>query len=274
MQLTQAILPVAGLGTRFLPWTKAVPKELLPIGNEPIIAHIVDECIAASIADICFVISRGKEAIPAYFYEDPALEAELERRGKKEHLSQLRKYNDVDFHVVYQDEQKGDGHAILQAADWISSDHVAVCFGDDLFTGAAPGLPQLKAAYEAHIKTLDAAVVALQQVAKDQTGRYGIVEVEREDGTNPRLKKLKGLVEKPAPDKAPSNLGIVGRYLIPRSTFEILPTVKGGHGGEIRLIDALIAQLKSIEIYGYECEGTRLDTGTPEGYREAVIALG
>lgn len=281
MQLTQAILPVAGLGTRFLPWTKAVPKELLPLGNEPIIAHIVDECVAAGIQDICFVISHGKEAIPAYFYEDPALEAELERRGKKEHLEQLRKYDDVNFHVVYQDVQHGDGHAILQAADWVKSDHVAICFGDDLFIEKDPAIVQLKKAYEASIEPVlsavegpDAAIIALQQIDRSQTERYGIVDVEKEDASNPRLKKLRGLVEKPKPDKAPSNLGIVGRYIIPRSTFGILPQVEGSHGGEIRLIDALIKQLGPIEIYGYECEGRRLDTGTPEGYKEAVIALG
>jgi len=274
MQLTQAILPVAGLGTRFLPWTKVVPKELLPLGNEPIIARIVDECIDAGIKDICFVINKGKEMIPEYFYENPALEAELEKRGKKHYLERLQRYGDTDFHTVYQDEQLGDGHAILQAADWVQSEHVAVLFGDDLFTGDVPGIRQLKKAYEAHVREPGGAIVALENIDISKTNRYGVVDIEEENAENPRLKKLRGMVEKPEPDAAPSTLGIVGRYIIPKSTFQVLPSVGAGHGGEIRIIDALIEQLQSIPIYGYECEGKRIDTGTPEGYREALRVLG
>jgi UTP-glucose-1-phosphate uridylyltransferase len=131
MRLTQAILPVAGFGTRFLPWTKVVPKELLPIGNVPIIALLVDECLSVGINDICFVISRGKEAIPEYFEPHRALERELETRGKLHMLEELKKYDNVNFHVVYQNEMKGDGHAILQAHYWVGSDPVAVLFGDN-----------------------------------------------------------------------------------------------------------------------------------------------
>jgi len=274
MNLTQAILPVAGLGTRFLPWTKVVPKELLPIGNEPIIAHVVDECLSAGIKDICFVISHGKEAIPQYFFENPALEEELKQRGKMDHLERLKQYDEVNFHTVYQEEQLGDGHAILQAADWVNSEHVAVLFGDDLFTGAEPGVKQLKEIYEAHIQSPDGAVVALESIAKEDTSKYGIVEVENEHEAEAKLRKLGGMVEKPQPEDAPSLLGIVGRYLIPRSTFNVLPEVEAGQGGEIRLIDALIKQLQSIPIYGYECEGKRIDTGTPEGYKNALSIIG
>ncbi len=274
MQLTQAILPVAGLGTRFLPWTKAVPKELLPLGNEPIIAHIVDECIAAGITDICFVISKGKEAIPQYFAPHPELESELKRRGKLDELKTLEKYHQVHFTTVYQDQQHGDGHAILQAQNWVKSEHVAILFGDDLFVNATPGIAQLKSAYEGKIQEPDAAIISLQDIPKEQTARYGIVEIDPAFSQG-RLKKIKGMVEKPKPEEAPSTLGIVGRYIIPRSTFDTLPTVESGKDGEIRLIDALIAQLqKGTAIYGYECEGTRLDTGTPEGYREAVKTFG
>jgi len=272
MQVTQAILPVAGLGTRFLPWTKAVPKELLPIGNQPIIAHLVDECIGAGITDICFVISKGKEIIPQYFYEDPALEAELEKRGKKHYLEELQRYNDIDFHTVYQDEQHGDGHAILQALDWVNSEPVAILFGDDLFAGDETGIKQLVKAYE--LMGGEGAVLALENIKKELTPLYGIVEVENEHELEPRLKKLKNLIEKPQPEDAPSTLSVVGRYLIPRSTFDVLPTVAGSHGGEIRLVDALIDQLKTIPIYGYECSGTRIDTGTPEGYQHAVQIWG
>ncbi len=272
MKVTQAILPVAGLGTRFLPWTKVVPKELLPIGRQPIIAHLVDECLSAGIREICFVISRGKEAIPQYFRQNPALEEELKRRGKLHHLEDLRRYDEVGFHVVYQEEMLGDGHAILQAKNWVRSPTVAVLFGDDLFTGADTGLRQLLRAHEIADES-DAAVLALENIPPERTKSYGIIEVEHSHPQNERLRKVKGLVEKPEPHAAPSTLGIVGRYLIPRSTLEMLPTVGAGHGGEIRLIDALTAQLGEIPIYGYECEGKRLDTGTPEGYAEAVRIL-
>lgn len=274
MAITQAILPVAGLGTRFLPWTKVVPKELLPIGNEPIIAHIVDECLAAGINDICFVINKGKESIPEYFYENPELEAELERRGKLERLGALRKYDKADFHVVYQKDQLGDGHAILQAKNWVETDTVAVLFGDDMFFGEESGLLQLIKAYNQLSPEEQGPMLALEKLAQDQISQKGIADVA---GTHPAMEQLKtisGLVEKPAPEDAPSNLGVVGRYLIPRSTFDVLPTVAGSHGGEIRLIDALINQLGTLPIYGLECSGTRIDTGTPEGYKHAIEVMG
>ena len=277
MNVTQAILPVAGLGTRFLPWTKVVPKELLPIGNQPIIALLVDECLSIGVTDICFVISHGKEAIPQFFYDDPALEAELKRRGKQEAISDLKMYDNVNFHVVYQSEQHGDGHAILQAADWVKTDVVAVLFGDDLIIGPENGMTQLHRAYQALPAAADPAkmpaMLCLQNVDRKQVSKYGVVDVD-EEGTEGRLKKIKGLVEKPKPEEAPSTLGIVGKYLIPRSTFKVLPDVKSGHGGEIRLIDALIHQLEELPVYGYEFKGKRLDTGTPEGYKEAVQMLG
>ncbi len=273
MEIRQAILPVAGLGTRFLPWTKVVPKELLPIGNQPIIAHLVDECLNVGIRDICFVISRGKEMIPQYFYQDTKLEEELQKRGKLDYLSDLKRYDSANFHVVYQEDQKGDGHAIMQAADWVESDTIAILFGDDLFTGAASGLEQLMKALESLPESERGAMLALENIPREKTNKYGVVDVEKEDATNSRIKKLKGLVEKPEPKDAPSTLGIVGRYLIPRSTIEILPTVGASHGGEIRLIDALIGQLSTTPIYGVECEGQRLDTGTPEGYAHALKVL-
>ena len=278
MQLTQAILPVAGLGTRFLPWTKAVPKELLPIGRMPIIALLVDECVSVGIKDICFVISRGKEAIPEFFKTDAALEAQLQKRGKSELLKELTRYHEVRFTSVYQDEQHGDGHAILQAKSWVSSETIAVLFGDDLIVGKENGLQQLSKHYG------DGALLALQDVPKEEVSRYGIVEVEK---TDDRLKKITGLIEKPSSKDAPSTLAIVGKYIIPRSLFPTLEKVGVGHGGppslrsaelrgasEIRLIDALVASMGSLSLYGYVFEGKRFDTGTPEGYKEAVRVLG
>jgi UTP--glucose-1-phosphate uridylyltransferase len=275
MQLSQAILPVAGLGTRFLPWTKVVPKELLPIGNRPIIALLVDECLSVGITDVCFIISHGKEGIPQYFYADPALEEELSRRGKGDALSELQRYDNVNFHVVYQEEQLGDGHAILQAADWVKSEHIAVLFGDDLIADKKSGLEQLVDALKnvPADQQAAAAMLCLQNVAREKTASYGIVDIA--EGSNGKLHRITGLVEKPKPEDAPSTLAIVGKYIIPRSTFDVLPTVGSSHGGEIRLIDALIDMNgKGNPIYGTEFEGTRLDTGTPEGYKEAVKVLG
>ncbi|UPA22677.1 NTP transferase domain-containing protein [Candidatus Peribacteria bacterium] len=273
MQISQAILPVAGLGTRFLPWTKVVPKELLPIGNQPVIALLVDECLSVGIRDICFIISHGKEQIPQYFYSNPSLEAELKARGKLDALTELQKYDEVNFHVVYQEQQLGDGHAILQAADWVKSDTVAILFGDDLIAGTENGLQQLTKAFDAAPHTREVAMLCLENVARERVSKYGIVDVDMSQSEG-RLNKVRALVEKPQPDDAPSTLGIVGKYLIPRSIFDVLPTVGASHGGEIRLIDALIAKLTEMDVYGYEVEGKRIDTGTPEGYREAVMLLG
>lgn len=273
MNITQAILPVAGLGTRFLPWTKAVPKEMLPLGNRPIIAAVVDECLEAGIADLCFVISHGKEAILRYFEEDAALRKELKRRGKEKLLDPLASYAKAHFSSVYQEQMLGDGHAILQAAEFVKTDMVAVLFGDDLFVGDRPGLVQLIEA-ASWIQEKEFALIAVENIPREATKRYGVIEVEKEVAGHPRLRKVKGLVEKPDPMRAPSTLGIVGRYLIPRSVIRSLPEVQAGKDGEIRLIDALIAKIKTLPIYALECAGSRIDTGTPEGYASAVKQLG
>ena len=272
MKLTQAILPVAGLGTRFLPWTKVVPKELLPIGNQPIIALLVDECLSVGINNICFVINRGKEAIPQYFYDMPELEQELKRRGKSHLLEELARYHNVNFHVVYQHELHGDGHALLQARDWVQGELTAVLFGDDLISGRENGLQQMAKAIGGLPDPEKKAMLCLQDVPREKVSKYGIVDVAPAIGE--RLYRVKDLVEKPEPLHAPSTLGIVGKYLVPKAIFDQLHKIEEGSHGEIRLIDALIRERKTVEIYGYAFEGTRFDTGTPEGYKEAVKALG
>ncbi len=274
MKLTQAILPVAGFGTRFLPWTKVVPKELLPIGNKPIIALLVDECMSVGIHDICFVISKGKEAIPQFFYKMPELERQLEKRGKLHMLEELTKYDNVRFKVAYQEEMKGDGHAILQAKNWVESDNIAILYGDDLIAGERNGLQQLVDALDGLKGKKEAAMLCLQDIDMKLVHKYGIVEIAP-DKHRSRTKKIVDLVEKPKPEDAPSTLAIVGKYIVPRSTIDELAKVESGHHDkEIRLIDALKMQMKKIAVYGYEFEGQRLDTGTPEGYKEAVRVLG
>ena len=276
MKISQAILPVAGFGTRFLPWTKVVPKELLPIGNKPIIALLVDECMSVGIHDICFVISKGKESIPQFFYKMPELEHQLERRGKLHLLEELMKYDNIRINVAYQEEMKGDGHAILQAKNWIDSEQIAILYGDDLIKGDQNGLQQLVSAFEALQSKKDTAMLCLQDVDRKLVSKYGIVDIFP-DKHNSRTKQILGLVEKPKPEEAPSTLSIVGKYLVPRSTIHELEKVESGHHDkEIRLIDALKMQLhdKKISVYGYEFEGRRFDTGTPEGYKDAVKELG
>jgi UTP--glucose-1-phosphate uridylyltransferase len=275
MHITQAVLPVAGLGTRFLPWTKVVPKELLPIGNKPIIALLVDECLTVGIEEICFVISPGKEAIPQYFYEHPELEAELQRRGKTHMLEDLQRYDNVKFHVVYQQEMKGDGHALLHARDWVKTDMVAVLFGDDLIVGDQNGLQQLVSAYDHLPAGEKPAMLCLQDVPKELVSKYGIVTPDHDAPKHhDRLLKVKGLVEKPKPEDAPSTLGIVGKYIVPKDIFNVLHLLEdGSKDGEVRLIDALIRELGNVHVYGYTFEGTRLDTGTPDGYKDAVRLL-
>lgn len=271
MQITQAILPVAGLGTRFLPWTKTVAKEFLPIGNKPVIALLVDECLSVGVNDICFVINHGKESILHYFQPDEHLNKILEGKGKLSLIDDLKRYDNVRFSSVYQEEQLGDGHAILQAKDWVNTESIAVLFGDDLIVGQENGLQQLVRA--AKDLPANAAILALENVPRERVSSYGIASID-DSLTKGRLKTVTGLVEKPKPEEAPSTLGIVGKYVVPKEVIDALPQTKSGQGGEIRLIDALISKLGQLPILGYEFEGTRYDTGNPKGYKEAVLALG
>lgn len=274
-KITQAILPVAGRGTRFLPWTSIVPKELLPLGKKPVIAHLVDECLSVGIHDICFVLGHGKEAIRNFFRPPVTFINELRTCNMEAEIAELQKYQDVHFSYVYQDQQLGDGHAIMQAANWVSakSDHIAVLFGDDLIVGEKNGLQQLIQAHQELPDDIEsAAMLCLERIELENASRYGIVKIDQ-DSAQRRLHRIQGLVEKPKPEDAPSKLAIVGKYLIPRSTIDILPHMKQVTGNEIRLIDALTLQLASTPIYGYEAKGTRYDTGTPEGWKKAVAAL-
>ncbi len=261
----QAVIPAAGLGTRFLPLTKVVPKELLPLGTKPAIAYAVDECLDAGIREICFVISRGKELIPEYFRKDVGWKEELHKRGKQDALRELLRYDDVSFHVVEQDEQIGDGHAVLQAKHWIRSDPFAVLFPDDLILAQKGCLRQMVEQYESGI------LFALLTVPREEASRYGIAEVDL--GIGSRLGRVTKLVEKPAMQDIPGHPhAVMGRFLLPLSTLQVLETAAVSQGGERRIVDAIRGQMGRVPVAGYVFQGTRYDLGTPEGYREAVAA--
>jgi UTP--glucose-1-phosphate uridylyltransferase len=272
MNIRTAVFPVAGWGTRFLPATKAVPKELLPIIDRPVIQYAVEEVIAAGIERVILVTSEHKRSIEDHFDIAADLEAVLEARGDIEHLRTVRAVADmVHLVTVRQKEQLGLGHAVLMARDAVGHEPFAVVLPDDLIIGKSPALGELIAAY----KATSASVVAVMEVPKDQTRRYGIVDVDTSlpspDGG--RTIPLRGLVEKPAPADAPSNLAIVGRYVLSPKIFDKLEQTPHGAGGEIQLTDAIQALASEQPIVGFKFSGTRYDVGAPEGWLKANLDL-
>jgi len=256
---------VAGLGTRFLPATKAIPKEMLPLVDVPSIQIIVEECVAAGFEEIILVTARGKSAIEDHFDRAPELEALLERRGKTDDLARVRKPQQMARYVsVRQAEAKGLGHAVLCARDAVGDEPFAVLLGDDLLDADVPGVRQLADVYE----RTGTGVVALYEVAAGQEHMYGIVDGER---TGARELSLKKLVEKPAPGTAPSRLAIIGRYVLPPEIFEILAATQPGRGGEIQLTDALATLCARRGLIGLEVEGRRFDVGDRAGYVLAMV---
>ena len=272
MNIRTAVFPVAGWGTRFLPATKAVPKELLPIIDRPAIQYAVEEAIAAGIERVILVTSEHKRSIEDHFDIAADLEAVLEARGDIEHLRTVRAVADmVHLVTVRQKEQLGLGHAVLMARDAVGHEPFAVVLPDDLIIGKSPALGELIAAY----KATSASVVAVMEVPKDQTRRYGIVDIDASlpspDGG--RTIPLRGLVEKPAPADAPSNLAIVGRYVLSPKIFDKLEQTPHGAGGEIQLTDAIQALASEQPIVGFKFSGTRYDVGAPEGWLKANLDL-
>jgi len=272
MKIRTAVFPVAGWGTRFLPATKAVPKELLPVVDRPVIQYAIEEAIASGIERVILVTSEHKRSIEDHFDSATDLEAVLEARGDIEHLRAVRAVADmVHLVTVRQKEQLGLGHAVLMARDAVGREPFAVVLPDDLIVGVEPALGELIKAFEAS----SASVVALMEVAADQTRRYGIVEP---DPTFPspdggRTIPLRGLVEKPEPAVAPSKLAIVGRYVLSPKIFETLERTQHGAGGEIQLTDAIQALAADQPVVGYKFGGTRYDVGAPEGWLRANLDL-
>lgn len=270
-RIKKAIIPVAGFGTRFLPATKAQPKEMLPIVDKPVVQYLVEEAVASGIEEIIFVTGRGKRAIEDHFDVSYELEDTLVEKNKHDLLAVVRKISSLaKFSYVRQPVPLGDGHALLQAAHLVADDEaVAVLFGDDIIDGEVPALRQLMDVYEKYHDP----VIALERVAMNRVSQYGIVaSVE----VSPRTHEITRFVEKPKEEDAPSNLGAVGKYIITPEVFAALENIKeGSSGGEVRLADAFISLIKEGKpIYGYEFEGERHDCGDKFGFVKATIKLG
>ncbi|MBD2848566.1 UTP--glucose-1-phosphate uridylyltransferase GalU [Paenibacillus sp. IB182496] len=258
-KVKKAIIPAAGLGTRFLPATKAMPKEMLPIVDKPTIQYIVEEAIASGIEDIIIVTGKGKRAIEDHFDNAFELEQSLHEKGKLELLREVRKSSGVDIHYIRQKEPRGLGHAVWCARSFIGNEPFAVLLGDDIVQAEQPCTRQLIAQYE----RTGASVVGVQAVATEQTNRYGIVDPQKSDG---RLYSVRRFVEKPAPGKAPSNLAIMGRYVLTPDIFAHLERQQPGRGGEIQLTDAIQQLNETTGVYAYDFQGVRYDVGEKLGF--------
>ncbi len=271
MRIKKAIIPVAGMGTRFLPATKAQPKEMLPVVDKPVIQYIVEEAVAAGIEEIIFVTAIGKRAIEDHFDRNFELEYRLEQKNKHEELKQISKLGKLaKFAFVRQAKPLGDGHAILSALPFIAEDEaVAVLFGDDIiYSPRTPAIGQLIKVYEKY----GAPVAAIQEVPKKDVSSYGVIGGKKIDE---KVWEVTEFVEKPAKEDAPSNLAIVGRYVLTPELLQRLPKQKPGKDGEIRLADAFISHLKEKQpMYGCKFDGERFDCGNKLQFIIAQIELG
>lgn len=267
--LRKAVLPVAGLGTRFLPATKAMPKEMLTVVDRPLIQYAVDEARAAGIEQFCMVSGRGKTALIDHFDIAYELEATLHERGKAEALEQLKQtqLEPGAISTVRQQEPLGLGHAIWCARTFIGDDPFAILLPDDLVLSETPCMTQLARAYQ----ETEGSVVAVVEVPRDQTNKYGILKTGTDDGT---LVEVTGLVEKPKPEAAPSNLSIIGRYVLMPEVITHLNKMERGAGNEVQLTDAMAKMIGHSPFHGLRFEGKRFDCGDKVGYLEAQIAFG
>ena len=266
MRIRKAVFPVAGLGTRFLPATKSSPKEMLPIVDKPLIQYAVEEAVAAGITDIVFITSRNKRAIEDHFDSGHEVERVLRLSGKHHLLADLRPLSPPHVHYAYvrQQEPRGLGHAILCARPLIGEEPFAIILPDDLIDAQPGVLQQMLDAFELEPFSL----VATQQVAREDTGQYGIVRPGSRHG---RLTDVDGIVEKPRPDDAPSTLGVVGRYVLTPAVFDCLERVQPGRNGEIQLTDAIAQLCERETVRAYAFAGTRFDCGSKLGYLAATL---
>ncbi|HYF77470.1 MAG TPA: UTP--glucose-1-phosphate uridylyltransferase GalU [Symbiobacteriaceae bacterium] len=268
MPVRKAVIPAAGFGTRFLPATKAQPKEMLPLVDTPIIQYVVQEALDAGIEDILIVTGRGKRAIEDHFDRSVELEVFLENGHKVGLLDAVRDVGSlVNVHFVRQKEQLGLGHAIYQARQHVGNEPFAVLLGDEIFFGEPPGLAQL---IDIHDRTAGSSVVGVLQVPPEQVHRYGVIRPQQVDE---RLYRALDLVEKPSREEAPSNLAIAGRYVLDPAIFDVLESLPPGKNGEIQLTDALQVLGRSSSVYGYELNARRYDVGEKLGYLQATVEL-
>ncbi len=272
--LTKAVFPVAGLGTRFLPATKAQPKEMLPVVDKPLIQYAVEEAYSAGIRHMIFVTGRNKRAIEDHFDTAYELENELEMADKHALLSLVRSVQpeDMNFSYVRQPRSLGLGHAVLCAEHLVGNEAFAVLLADDLMVGPAGGL-SVMAQMAAQFNTLQQSILAVQEVPLEQTRRYGIVAVDAADKANPGLMKVQRIVEKPAPEVAPSRMGVAGRYILTPAIFSHIRSQAMGVGGEIQLTDGISSLLGEQAVYAFQYEGKRYDCGSKEGFLQATVEL-
>jgi UTP--glucose-1-phosphate uridylyltransferase len=265
MKVKKAIIPAAGLGTRFLPATKAQPKEMLPIVDKPTIQYIIEEAVASGIEEILIITGRNKRAIEDHFDKSVELEQELEVHSKDELLSMVRDIsNMVNIHYIRQKEPRGLGHAISCAKTFVGNEPFAVMLGDDVVDSKVPCLKQLIDCFDEYKTT----ILGVQEVPQEDVSKYGIVKgMHIED----RVYKVKDLVEKPKVEEAPSNIAILGRYIITPQIFDILDKTTPGKGGEIQLTDALRTLIQNEAMYAYNFEGRRYDVGDKLGFLEATV---
>jgi UTP--glucose-1-phosphate uridylyltransferase len=267
IEVRKAVFPVAGLGTRFLPATKANPKEMLPIVDKPLVQYAAEEAVAAGITELIFITGRHKRAIEDHFDKAYELEQELERGRKTEMLDAVRGVLPAGVHCIYirQPEALGLGHAVLCARAVIGNEPFAVILADDLI--AAPQRGCLKQMVDVH-RHYRCGVIAVERIAPADTRKYGVVDTKPLDE---RVHRMRGIVEKPEPERAPSNLGVVGRYILPGRIMEMLERIGRGAGGEIQLTDGIAALLAEEQVLAYEFEGRRYDCGSKMGYLGATI---
>ena len=265
-RLTKAVFPVAGMGTRFLPATKASPKEMLPIVDKPLIQYAVEEAVAAGITELVFVTGRNKRAIEDHFDKAYELENELEMKGKADLLRMARSVLPDQVSCVYlrQPQALGLGHAVLCARQVVGNDPFAVILADDLISGEVPALRQMADEFVQR----QCSIVAVQQVAREETRQYGIVKTDALSGL---VSRIEGIVEKPRPEEAPSTLAVVGRYILTPAIFDCLESVQPGAGGEIQLTDAIARLLAREPVLAYEFQGKRYDCGSKLGYLQATV---
>ncbi len=268
-RVTKAVFPVAGMGSRFLPATKASPKEMMPVVDKPLIQYAFEEALAAGITDMVFITGRNKRAIEDHFDKAYELESELAARGQNELLELVRHIIPKSVNCIYirQAEPLGLGHAVLCARSVIGNEPFAVLLADDLIDAPQPVVRQMSELFEEH----QCSILGVEEVPREKTNQYGIVRAEKVSAS---LGKVTAIVEKPKPEAAPSNLAVVGRYILTPWIFEHLQRQRAGQGGEIQLTDAIATMLAEERVLAYRFEGTRYDCGSKLGYLQATVAYG